>query len=344
MIGARVLKTSLAVMLSILTARLLDLNTPQFAGIVAILAVQPSLYRSLRYGMQHTISAIIGAILAAFVMFEMGNSFLVIGLVVLFLMAMHVKLRTTNSLLISAVVAVNTMGSASLYFGESAINQIALVLIGVGIGTFINLFPKPFHQERASHLLSQSEGMIRVLLHYMHIELSEGRVTPYPAMREQINEVRVYIERGKEISGYIGEDERYRPNPRKNPMQLFQTLETMVERVRDVSKELQKLDLSHPEVEQVKRYLLVVIQAQEAAIAREEADLAGLETLLEESRNRLWQSDERMDNFVARLAVYNVYGYLREYVREINNLAENGKEGKLVASTAMRCMQAVDAG
>ncbi len=344
MIGARVLKTSLAVMLSILAARWLELQTPQFAGIVAILAVQPSFYRSLRYGMQHTISAIIGAILAAFVMFEVGNSFFVIGLVVLFLMAMHVKLKATNSLLISAVVAVNTMGSTSLYFGESALNQIALVLIGVGLGTLINLFPKPFHQERATHLLSQSEGMIRVLLHYMHIDLAEGRVTPYPTMREQINEVRVYIERGKEISGYIGEDARYRPNSCHNPLQLFQSLETMVERVRDVSKELQKLDLSHPEVEQVGQHLLLLIQTQEAAIAKHEVDLVGLETLFIENRNRLWQGEERMNDFETRLAIYNLYGYLREYLREISNLAVNGNEGKLLAMQELRCVQAVDAG
>ncbi len=50
MVGARVVKTSLAVLLSILIARSLDLNTPQFAGIIAVLAVQPSIYRSIRYG------------------------------------------------------------------------------------------------------------------------------------------------------------------------------------------------------------------------------------------------------------------------------------------------------
>jgi len=344
MIGARVLKTAIAVMLSILTARFFELQTPQFAGIVAILAVQPSFYRSLRYGIQHTISAIVGAVVGAFVMFEVGNSFIVIGLVALFLMALHVKLKTTNSLLISVVVAVNTMGAIPHYFGESAINQIALVIIGVGYGTLINLLPKPFHQERAGHLLTQAEGMIRVLLHYTHIELSEGKVTPYPKMREQINEVRVYIERGKEICGYIREDEKYRVNPRKNPIQLFSGLEAMVERFRDVSKELQKVDLTHPAVGEANELLYAIIQAQEAIISRESADLAGLEVMLEETRNRLWNQQGGLDDFETRLAIYNAYGHLWEYVRELVKLADHDHEVMLEKGKAAGQMHAVDAG
>lgn len=344
MIGARVVKTALAIMLSILTARFLELQTPQFAGIVAILAVQPSFYRSLRYGIQHTISAIVGAILGAFVMFEVGNSFLVIGLVALLLMVLHVKLKTTNSLLVSVVVAVNTMGTIPHYFGETALNQIALVIIGVGYGTLINLFPKPFHQERASHLLTQAEGMIRVLLHYTHIELGQGRITPYPAMREQINEVRVYIERGKEICGYIREDEKYRQNPYKNPLQLFSTLETMVERFRDVTKELQKVDLSHPLTSELRSNLLAVIKLQEALVARERVDVASLEIKLEEARERLWQATDVAQDHVTRLAVYNLHGYLHEYVRELAALMDSYSEVLPAISKEISQRQAVDAG
>ncbi|MGO0063354.1 aromatic acid exporter family protein [Brevibacillus fluminis] len=42
LIGARVIKTSLAVLLSILIARSVELHTPHFAGMIAVLSVQPS--------------------------------------------------------------------------------------------------------------------------------------------------------------------------------------------------------------------------------------------------------------------------------------------------------------
>lgn len=344
MIGARVLKTALAVTLAILTARLLHLDTPQFAGIVSVLAVQPSLYRSLRFGLQHTLSASFAALVGAFVMDHVGNAFWVIGLVALLMMVVHVKLKITNSLLLSVVVAVNTMGATSPHLGSVALNQIALVLIGVGYGTLINLFPRPFHQERAGVLLTQAEGMIRALLYYMQLELLEGRITPYLKMRQQINEVRVYIERGKEISGLINEDEKYRINPRKSPMQLFQSLETMAERVRDVSKELQKVDLAHPELCEVADYLYMVLQAQENSLTQNHGELIEMEHILEEKRNRLWQEREITNDFQTRLAIYNLYGYLREYVREFLHVMEQDLATKLISDQEGTSAQKTDAG
>lgn len=316
MIGARVIKTSLAVILSILTARGLELHTPQFAGIIAVLAVQPSMYRSFRYGMQLTISAIMGALCGAYALYFIGNSFLIMGIVTFLLMTIHVKIRWTNSLLASVVIAINTLGSASLFFGDSALNQMELVLIGTGFGLLVNIFHKPVHQDRAETLLTQSEGMLRALLYYIYIELMQNRVIHYPVMREQINEVREYIERGKEVSLLVKEDQKFRALPDKNLLQ-FQTFESMAERIRDMTKELQKIDAALEESDIVKKVIRLIIVMQERVIQGKAARLPLFRDVLERRREAMWDAPQTSQGFAVKLGYYNFYGYATEYLWQL---------------------------
>ncbi|GAX90960.1 FUSC family protein [Effusibacillus lacus] len=319
MIGARVIKTSLAVMVSILIARSFELDTPQFAGIISVLAVQPSIYRTLRHGIRQTVSAVVGASLGAFALYAVGNSFLVMGSAVLLLMTLHVKIGWTNSLLVSVVVAINTMGTTSLSFGESALNQIALVVIGMGVGTLVNLLYKPVHETRAEILLTQSEGMLRALLHFVNLDLEANRITPYkPVMKEQIEYVRKYVEQGKEISGLIKEDNRIRLFPSKNTFTVFHSFETMVERIRDMSKELQKIDITHDEFIFMKKTVRLVISVQERAMNRQYSHVKLMKGTLEKRRNEMWNTRGVPEDITSKLAFYNIYGYLIEYLREID--------------------------
>lgn len=318
MIGARVIKTSLAVAISILLARSFALDTPQFAGIVAVLAVQPSIFRTLRHGIQQTVSAIMGAVLGAFALYAVGSSFLVMGIAALLLMALHVKIRWTNSLLVAVVIAVNTMGTTHLSFAESALNQIALVSIGMGVGTLINLLHKPVHEERAEVLLKQSEGMLRALLHYIYLDLREHRVTPYTSvMKEQIEHVRKYIEKGKEISGLIKEDSKFRLLPPKKTFSIFHSFEAMAERIRDMSKELQKVDAHHDELAFAKKAIRLVISIQENAMSGKPTHLLPVKKAIEKRRKEMWYRQELSEDLLSKLAFYNFYGYLKEYLREI---------------------------
>lgn len=322
MIGARVVKTSLAVLLSILIARSLELHTPHFAGIIAVLSVQPSIYRSLRYGFQHTLSAVMGALVGAYCLYEVGNSFVVMGLVAFLLMAIHVWIKWTSSLLVSVVIAINTLGTTSLYFGESALNQLALVLIGTGVGMLVNVCYRPVHAEREARYVTQSEEMLRSLLYYVSIDLTLHRVTSYPVMRKQIDEVKAYVEKGKEISVIIGEDRRFHRSPRANRLMLFKTFESMAERIRDLSKELQKVDVTSADTQFLQKAMLLVIRAQEHVLGNRQSHAGWLVSVLEARRQSLWQEPGFAQDFQVKLAFYNCYGYLLEYIREMVALQE----------------------
>lgn len=63
-LGARILKTGIAIVLALLLARLLQLPSPVFAGIAAIFAVQPTIYQSYLSIIEQVQGNLIGAITA----------------------------------------------------------------------------------------------------------------------------------------------------------------------------------------------------------------------------------------------------------------------------------------
>ena len=63
-LGARILKTGIAIVLALFLAQLLNAPTPVFAGISAIFAIQPTVYRSYLSIIEQVQGNIIGAIIA----------------------------------------------------------------------------------------------------------------------------------------------------------------------------------------------------------------------------------------------------------------------------------------
>ena len=63
-LGARVLKTGVAIVFALFLAELLNLPSPVFAGIAAIFAIQPSIYRSYLTILEQIQGNLIGATVA----------------------------------------------------------------------------------------------------------------------------------------------------------------------------------------------------------------------------------------------------------------------------------------
>jgi uncharacterized membrane protein YgaE (UPF0421/DUF939 family) len=322
MIGSRVVKTCIAVALSILIARSLHLQSPQFAGIVAVLSVQPTLTKTLRNGLLHIISAILGALVGAVALYFFGNSFLVMGIVTFVLMTLHVKIKWTSSLLLAVVIAINAMGSISLFFGASGINQMGLVLIGTVIGMMLNFFHKPIHQERAEVLVSQSEGMLRALLYYLFLDLQENKVTPLLEIRKQIDEVHKYIERGKEIAKLIDEDARFRSTHTGDMRTLFQTFEQMVESIQDFSKSLQHINPANQDLVFLKKTLLLIIHLQENKMNGKPIHASMVDQILQNRIDRLWERQHLLPDHATLVAFHQLYAILQVYLHDLHSLKQ----------------------
>lgn len=328
MIGARVIKTCFAVAISILIAKSLDLYTYHFAGIIAVLSVQPSLYRSLRFGIQQPASAIMGALLGAVGLFTFGDSFISMGFISFLLMVIHVKIKWTNSLLLSVVIGINTMGTLGMDFWDAAWNQIMLVLIGTGTGTLINLIHKPIHQERAEVQLKQSEEMLRALLHFILLDLNKKQMTPYSLMVNQIDEIRQFLKKAKEISALVLEDRKFRKIPFKNTSNIIESFEIMLGQIHDMSQVLSSIDLIEEEIEFSKKSIRLLIRMQENVIHGKKNNPKLMESVLDHKRNQLWKDSDDGKAYPNKIGFYHFYGHLKEYLKALE-LFQVGNAGQV---------------
>lgn len=79
-IGARVLKTGIAVAFALWLGTMIGLNSPLLASIAAIFTIQPSIYRSWKQVLEQIQSNLLGAVMAIGAVWLVGASPMAVGI------------------------------------------------------------------------------------------------------------------------------------------------------------------------------------------------------------------------------------------------------------------------
>ncbi|NWL88990.1 hypothetical protein DMN77_15635 [Paenibacillus sp. 79R4] len=151
--GARMLKTGLAVTLALYAVMWLNLSPPLMAGIAAIFAMQPSIYRSWRYLIDQLQTNVLGAVLAMLGGMLFSNEPIAVGLVCIIVIMICLKLKMGETIGVTLVTVISVMEASGQWV--FALNRLSLSLIGILSAFIINILiipPKP---------KVQYEGLIR---------------------------------------------------------------------------------------------------------------------------------------------------------------------------------------
>lgn len=145
-IGPRVWKTALAVTAAIGISRMLGLDLPVFAGVAAIICMQPTVAGSLRKGYERMQATIIGAVFSVIALIVI-HQFpvlqpirpVMIGLTVLAVMMVAIRLGWIDSLVLAAatVVVIMVLPANENMFLYSA-SRTVITFIGIVVATLVN--------------------------------------------------------------------------------------------------------------------------------------------------------------------------------------------------------------
>ncbi|PLR95405.1 FUSC family protein [Bacillus sp. T33-2] len=138
-LGARILKTGIAIILSLFLAQLFDLPSPVFAGIAAIFAVQPTIYRSYLSIIEQIQGNLIGAATAVLFVLALGNNFFIIGLAAILVITLNLKLKLGNAISLSLVTLIAIMETPGDEFIEFALIRFSTIMLGVVAAFIVNL-------------------------------------------------------------------------------------------------------------------------------------------------------------------------------------------------------------
>ncbi|GLC90280.1 FUSC family protein [Lysinibacillus piscis] len=142
-LGARIFKTGVAIVFALFAAELLHLPSPVFAGIAAIFAIQPSIYRSYQTIVEQIQANIIGATIAVSFGLLFGHHVVAIGIAVIITLGLMIKFKLEKSLslaLVTVVAIMEIQGDDFLTFG---LIRFTTILVGVLAAFIVNLFFLP---------------------------------------------------------------------------------------------------------------------------------------------------------------------------------------------------------
>lgn len=163
-IGARVLKTGMAVALAIYLSGVFGFASPLIAAVAAIFTIQPSIYRSWQSVTDQVQTNLLGALIAIAAVRLFGHTPIAVGLVcvVVILISIQLKMESTIGLSLVTVVAImeaNGQGWAL------AIERFLMVLTGMGASFAVNVLvfpPRPRRQFTAQ--VHQAYSQLSLLL------------------------------------------------------------------------------------------------------------------------------------------------------------------------------------
>lgn len=162
-LGARIFKTGIAIVLALFLAELFHLPHPVFAGIAAIFAVQPSIYRSYLKIVELIQGNIIGAVVAVLFVLTFGHNLITIGLAAVIIILIMIKLKLETSITMALVMMIAIMEIQSEEFLMFAMMRFFTIVIGVLSSFFVNLvfLPPKYETKLYRSILKTQDEIIR---------------------------------------------------------------------------------------------------------------------------------------------------------------------------------------
>lgn len=155
-LGARIIKTGIAVTISLYLAIMFDMEPIVYAAVAAVLSTQPSLYRSWQNVTEQLQANVIGAIMAVTFTYFLGNGPFIVGLVVILVIAINIQLKMEKSISLSIVTVIAIMESTTGNFLLFALDRFLLILLGIGSSFIVNIiFLPPKYEVRLYARINQ---------------------------------------------------------------------------------------------------------------------------------------------------------------------------------------------
>lgn len=184
-LGARILKTGVAISMALFLANLLELPSPVFAGVAAIFAIQPSIYRSYLTLLDQIYGNLIGAAIAIIFVLTLGNNYLTIGAAAILAIVVMLKLKLENTVPLTLVTIIIIMDSHSANFLTFASLRISTVMLGILSAFFVNLIflPPKYETRLFTSIHEVSEEVVR------WIRVSIRHASDHASVKEDIEKL-----------------------------------------------------------------------------------------------------------------------------------------------------------
>jgi uncharacterized membrane protein YgaE (UPF0421/DUF939 family) len=142
-IGARVLKTGIAVAITMFLCKSLGLEPAFFGAVSAVINMQPSIYLTLRAARDQIFVHLLGVAAGFFFGYFLGVNPFSAGLIVILLIPIYIKLRLHSGITMGIVAALFVLSSSTEEFLVHALARSGVIFVGLGSAMIVNVLLWP---------------------------------------------------------------------------------------------------------------------------------------------------------------------------------------------------------
>jgi len=161
-IGARVIKTGIAVAITMFLCKYLGLEPALFGAVSAVINMQPTIFLTLRAARDQILIHILGIAAGFFFGYFIGVNPLSAGLIVILLIPTYIKLKMHSGITMGIVAALFVLSSSTNEFEIHALVRTGVILIGLGSAMLVNvlLWPPKYNKLLKEKLRESNDASV----------------------------------------------------------------------------------------------------------------------------------------------------------------------------------------
>ncbi|WP_094607642.1 hypothetical protein SPSIL_022650 [Sporomusa silvacetica DSM 10669] len=192
-IGARVIKTGIAVAITMFFCKYLGLEPAFFGAVSAVINLQPSIFLTIRAARDQILIHVLGVTAGFFFGYFLGVNPLSAGLIVVLLIPIYIKLKLHSGITMGIVAALFVLSSSTEEFLFHALARTGVIFVGLGSAMLINVLLWP---PKYSKLLKEKlrEGNEAAVLYFCravqdYVGLDSGELHIDTEQRKRVNKL-----------------------------------------------------------------------------------------------------------------------------------------------------------
>lgn len=178
-IGARIIKTGIAVAITMFICRIFNFEPAFFGAVSAVINMQPSIFLTIRAARDQLFVHVIGVVAGFFFGYFIGVNPLSAGLIAILLISVYIKLNLQSGITMGIVAALFVLSSSANEFMVHALARTAVIFTGLGSAMLVNilLWPPQYSQQFREKLKESNEETVNYFCHavqdYVQLENEE---------------------------------------------------------------------------------------------------------------------------------------------------------------------------
>lgn len=288
--GARIVKTGVAIVFALFMADILNLPSPIFAGIAAIFAIQPSIYRSYLYIIEQIQSNLIGASVAVVFALIFGHHYVAVGLAAIITIAIMLKLKLEKSISLALVTIIAIMEVQNDDFLTFALIRVVTIIVGVLAAFVVNLvfMPPKYETKLFQSIHKTTDELIR------WTRLAKRQASEHNATKQSLDKLREQLIKVDQFYLFYKEERSYFRNEKHSKARKLVVYRQMISVANKGWDVLKRLHIHENELANIPEHFRMMIQERLDFLLTYHEQIHLKYTGKLKSEHSIWMGNEEM--------------------------------------------------